>query len=315
MIKTKHIAHALELYKYGSIRKAAKAANLSQPAFSRSVAALEDDLGAQLFERHSSGVVATDFGELFLRRGEQILLEVVDLRREIELMKEGGLGEFSLAMGPYPAEISAHRAIGRMMNDSPALECRLNVCDWREVSRRVLDRQADIGIAEIIKIEGDEQLHKETLGTHTLFFFCRPEHPLVENKRVTREALRPFPTVTIRLPRRMDSVFPGKITHDRATGDLMPTVVVEDIGSARQIITECDGIFPATMIQAQHELTSGALKVLKFQEPWMKLNYGFIYLKERTLTPVSKKFIQYERQVEAEVVKVNQELEKEFFGS
>ena len=95
----------------------------------------------------------------------------------------------------------------------------------------------------------------------------------------------------------------------------MPTVVVEDIGSARQVIAECDGIFPATMIQAQHELRNGTLSVLKFWEPWMKLNYGFIYLKERTLTPLAKNFIGHVRQVEEEVTGINKVLEKEFFNS
>ena len=315
MIKNRHIAHALALHKHGSIRKAAAAANLSQPAFSRSIAALEEDLGAQLFERHSTGVVVTDFGELFLLRGKQILLKVTDLRREAELMKTGKLGEFALAMGPYPAEISVHRAIGRMMKESPEVKCRLNVSDWREVPQQVLGRQADIGIAEIVNVDGDEQLHKELLGTHNVFFFCRSDHPLAKNKRISKEQLASFPSVAIRLPGRMDPAFPGKTSRDRETGDLMPTVVVEDIGSARQVIAECDGLFPATMIQAQHELRNGTLSVLKFWEPWMKLNYGFIYLKERTLTPVAKNFIGYVREVEAEVTETNKVLEKEFFSS
>ncbi len=71
----------------------------------------------------------------------QILSAVHELEREITLMKEGGIGELSIALGPYPAEFSGHRAVGRLIKNAPDIRCKVFVESWDEVEKLVMDHQ------------------------------------------------------------------------------------------------------------------------------------------------------------------------------
>ncbi len=67
------LRHAIALARHRHYGRAAAALNISQPALSRSVAALEDVVGVQLFERGRGGVRPTEFGQLLVSRGAALL--------------------------------------------------------------------------------------------------------------------------------------------------------------------------------------------------------------------------------------------------
>ncbi|UUZ62187.1 LysR family transcriptional regulator [Polaromonas sp. P1-6] len=74
----------------GGIRAAARHLDLAQPSLSKSVNALEIELGAPLFERRGSGSVLNNYGELFLRRAENVMSEIERARDEIHQLQGGG---------------------------------------------------------------------------------------------------------------------------------------------------------------------------------------------------------------------------------
>ncbi len=311
MLKYRHLEHALTLAKLGSLRKAAAASNLSQPAFSRSISALEHALRVTLFDRSRAGVTPTDYGEVLLRRSAEIAAQFDDLQREIRLMKEGDVGELSLAMGPYPGEISGHRAVGRVLRGHAKVSFRVDVCDWREVATRVRDRRADLGLAELSGVTDGGPLVLEPVGRHKFVLFCRAGHPLSRRSRVTGGDLRSYPFVAIRLPKRLGDVLPVNAGPDPQTGDTLPSVVVEDIVSARYIVMESDGVSGAAPIQIERELRAGELTALAYWAPWMSLNYGFIYLRERRLSTVGLEYMRHVREIEEDVGERNEALLRE----
>lgn len=85
----------------GSLRAAARALGLAQPAITRSIQDLEHDLGAQLFVRSARGVKLTPIGESFLVRARKILGEVRRGKEEVTQLQgrlEGTLvASFSIA--------------------------------------------------------------------------------------------------------------------------------------------------------------------------------------------------------------------------
>lgn len=58
-----------------------------------------------------------------------------------------------------------------------------------------------------------------------------------------------------------------------------------------QVVLESDAISPSPPILFEREIKSGILVQLNFQKPWLRLNYGFIFLRDRTLSPAAKAFI------------------------
>jgi len=313
MITLDQLANALALQVHGSFRRAAKARHLSQPAFSRSIQKLEALLGVTLFNRQTSGVKPTIYGEALLKRADTMLVEAHELERETRLLKKIDIGTVSLAMGFYVAEISGCRAIAEMIRLHPELRCQITVKDWRDVEEMVLDRRVDIGFAGINLINENKQLRVVPVGQQEFTCFCRSGHPLFERESLSKSDLDAYPVVTVRLPPSMATVFPGKSHLDKESGDLIPSIQAGDQATARVIVAGSDTFSVATPVQIEPWLRSGEFRVLDFREPWMKFDYGFIYRQDRMLAPAAEAFMQHVREIEMEVTRRNQCLIDELF--
>lgn len=67
----------------GSVTKAAELLHLVQPAVTRQIRILEDEVGSPLFERTRQGMILTRAGELLVRRARRVLYEIDEARAEI----------------------------------------------------------------------------------------------------------------------------------------------------------------------------------------------------------------------------------------
>ena len=88
-IELRHLRHALALAEHGNFARAAEALHLSQPALTRSLQALEAQVGEQLFDRSHREVTPTTMGELLLQHARQLLLHAVNhLRHHLRFVAE-----------------------------------------------------------------------------------------------------------------------------------------------------------------------------------------------------------------------------------
>jgi LysR family nitrogen assimilation transcriptional regulator len=76
---------------FGSYSRGAEFLRISQPAVSRQIHALEQELGRPLFVRHSHGVSMTDAGRTLLERGQAILRQFDQAREDIRRGHAGPL--------------------------------------------------------------------------------------------------------------------------------------------------------------------------------------------------------------------------------
>ncbi len=303
MISTRQLAHALALAEHRSFRHAAQASHLSQPALSRSISALEAYLGVQLFDRTSEGVELTIFGEAVVRRGRELLDGIGEIEQEINVLRDLRVGSCSLALGVYPAALTGAPALGRLVNRFPNLRFRARTIGWREITAELLERRADLGLGEISTIdEDDATFATELVGTHRLVFYCRSEHPLARARSVSTEDIDRYPLAMIRLPPRVADLFPGQGKIDEKSGDLLPSVEVDDLDTARRVVLSSDSIGLAVPTQIADYVARGKLCALPFFAPWLHLQYGFVYRRDRLLSPAASAFMDEVRSLEAELV-------------
>ncbi|MEA3302896.1 MAG: LysR family transcriptional regulator [Pseudomonadota bacterium] len=308
MIKLKQLSHALTLRRHGNFHRAAKAANISQPALSRSIRSLEESLGVQLFDRQSSVVTPTLYGEALLHRAKTVFAETEELEREISLLKGLDAGSFSVAMGIYPAELSGSQALGELIMQHPDLQCHIRLTKWREVTGLVLSRSVDLGILETSVLENIGELLVEPLSGLEAVLFCRRGHPLLDRKKVSKSDLDNYPLAMLRIPPRLASRFPGKSSIDAITGDLVPSIEVDELATARAVVRASNAFSVMTPLQIEPWLLSGEFAVLPFRAPWLKLEYGFIRLQKRMISPATELYMQLVREIEQEQAKRNHEL-------
>ncbi len=216
-------------------------------------------------------------------------------------------------MGIYAAEISANQALGRLIERHPGLHCHARLTNWRDVAGLVLSRAVDLGIAEISVSQDIEDLQVELVGEHALILFCRRGHPLLGRKKVSKAALDQYPLTLIRIPPRIAKRFPGKGKIDPDTGDMIPSLEVDELSTARAAILESDAFGTMTPLQIEPWLRSGEFEILPYKAPWLRLEYGFIYLRQRLLTPATQAYMQLVRDIEKEKIKHNRALMKQWF--
>jgi DNA-binding transcriptional LysR family regulator len=84
MITPRRLQHLTTLVEHGHFGRAAKALNISQPALTKSIQALETELGVALVDRKGGGITLTIFGELVMQQSKGLFTAENDLRREIK---------------------------------------------------------------------------------------------------------------------------------------------------------------------------------------------------------------------------------------
>ena len=82
-MELRQIRYFIHVASLRSFTKAARALNVAQPALSRHIQSLEDELRTQLLFRTTRGVVPTDAGSALLRMGESLLAFVEQMREEV----------------------------------------------------------------------------------------------------------------------------------------------------------------------------------------------------------------------------------------
>lgn len=304
MIELRLIRHALALGRFRNFARAAEALHLTQPTLSRSIAALEGELGVKLFDRSHKGVEPTAFGRVLLERGETLLGDAGALRREIELLAGVETGTLAIGAGPYAGNVSVATAVARLVTRHPRLNFEVSTLAPEVVVAGVLGGRFDTGVVAIAGLGDDPRLAIEPLPQHEVYLACRPGHPLAGKKRLTVEDVLDFPLVAS--PLRGDQLLEvirakarGRVDPD--TGDFMPAITVNSLDLARLIAMESDALFPGTASMIAPDVAAGRLVRLDFRIPVMATEYGFVYLRDRTLSPAARAFMVEMRAVEADL--------------
>lgn len=284
--------------------RAAAELGVSQPALTRSLQAIEDELGVRLFDREGS-VRPTVFGDVLLARGQEIVGAFSDAMREIAMLRGLETGELTVGAGIYPADICVAAAIGRIVTLHPRLLVTFDVKRWPEVQTDVLEGHADIGVADISEATRHPDLDVEPIRESVLSFFCRSGHPLLERGPVTLADLMEFPWVgpQVTSPMRVHVPSQDKAfgVHEPEHDRLRPRVLVQTFPAAKAVLMAGDGLSAALPSQIREELAKGTCALIPIDTPWLKISYGFITRKGRTLSPATKLFKDMVRAVEAEI--------------
>lgn len=308
----KQLSHALALSKCGNFTQAAFESHLSQSAFSRSISNLEKELEVVLFDRDGNSVIPTVYGEKLLSRAAAIVSNAEELERDFKLLKGLSVGSLSIALGVYPAELSGNKAIGLMAKAYPDITYKVSVGNWEQTLDLVLTKKADLGYVAISSVENDDRFENSLVSQHEMVLYARKEHPLAGGSRLSNDDLKDFPLVSIRVPGLLAQLVPGKSQIDKNAGALVPSIEVDDLGSARTIVANSNGIGVAVPIQIERELLLGELVILNYKKPWLNPSLGFIFLKNRSKSPASEKYIQYVLEIEEKLSSKNTNILKKF---
>jgi DNA-binding transcriptional LysR family regulator len=121
----RHLRAFVSIADAGGFARAANRMNLSQPALSRQIRALETELGVPLFDRLGRRVRLTSEGEDLLRRGRRLLTEADSLGERARLLKAGETGILRVGATPQVIENMLANFLTQYRRRHPAVEVHL----------------------------------------------------------------------------------------------------------------------------------------------------------------------------------------------
>ena len=318
MIIQRRLNHLLTLVRYAHFRRAAAALNISQPALTKSIQTLEAELGVKLLDRTQGAVTLTAFGELVVQRGKALLSAEDDLLREIALLGGLEIGSLRVAFGPYPSVISSSPALAGLLAERPKISIAVHVASWRDVVRQVTAREVDLGLAELSGLQADDQFVTALVGQHRGRFFCRPGHPVLKRGPVELAGLLEFPWVASRIPSRIAVNLPQSLGRagriDTLNGDFVPAIEIDVPLALADLLANSDALAFATLALMERELEAGSVALVPTTGIKFHAAYGFIYLKDRSLTPAALAYMHQVLAVEADIVRREEGLARRFAG-
>lgn len=92
----------LEVARLEHITQAAEQLHITQPALSKVIARLEDDLGVKLFDREGKNIRLNEYGRVALRYAQRIMYTIGDLQAELEELSTGQAGHLRIGSS-FPA--------------------------------------------------------------------------------------------------------------------------------------------------------------------------------------------------------------------
>lgn len=303
MNRLRLLEFAVALDHHRSFARAARAMHVTQPSFSRAIAALEADLGARLFDRSNREVLPTAAGRTLLARARRLLADHAAIGDALDDERTLRSGSVSVAAGPYPLEVSVVEAVVRLASRHPQLHIEVVEGDWRRMGSLMLSRGIELGLFDISLVATDHRFLVEPLPAHAGHFFCRPTHPLAGRAGLRLAELLAYPFVGVRGPYEVLADAAGAsagLTIDETLGDIVPRISATSMATVRKVVQSTDGFGLATLAQLHDDLQLGRLVTLDVNWPGTTTGYGLITLRGRGLSPAAAALAAQIREVESE---------------
>jgi DNA-binding transcriptional LysR family regulator len=163
-------------------RRAAESLHLTQPAVSRHIADLEDELGLRLFDRNTREVVPTEAGRYLESAVGRVLDELDGVLAHVHSEGERRQGKVHVASVPTLSAGLMPQCIADCAVRYPELTIQLHDQAQTLVLDSVLGGEVDFGVA--IDPPAGGEFDRELIMRDPFVLVCRPDHPLAKLDRV-----------------------------------------------------------------------------------------------------------------------------------
>jgi DNA-binding transcriptional LysR family regulator len=243
------LKHFIELASNGSFSQSADKLHLTQPALSRSIKALEDELGQSLFDRIGRRNELTAFGAQIVQRARVLVDEADELRRTGKQLQSGEIGQFRVGMGSGPGAMLMTPLLMVMANEHPQAHIDISRGSTALLVQALRDRLLDALILDIRSLQPAPDLKVDAVQEMKGSFMCRAGHPLAKKRQVTLAQLREYPVASTPLS---DEV--ARILMERYGAEAHPDQLVnlrcEEISSLLDVARSSNAIVLAIRASA-----------------------------------------------------------------
>lgn len=249
------------------ITRAAEQLSISQPALSRSISRLEDELGVQLFDRKGRNIYLNRYGKMFLNRVEQSIKQIEIGKQEIWEEIHPNSGTVSLSFLPSLGISLVPDILSSFQKKHPNVKFQLTQTSNRQIIEQLKSRETDIALTSLH--HEDKEVICQLLLTEELFLVVAIDHPLASYNEVDLILAKNEPFISFKETNVLQVII--KELCNKA--GLSPNVVFEggDIGTVSGLVGAKLGV---SLIPDLQVLDKSKVKLIRVKNPICKREIG-----------------------------------------
>jgi len=277
----------LAAVRHGNLTSAAAELEISQPALSKGIKALEKALGVRLLERGRFGVAPTPFGETLMARGTVVEAELRNAVAEIDALKGAARGHVLMGCGPTEANRLLPLALLKLTSTRPELNVTVLYGLNEALMPWVKHGEIDFAISSVPATPMDPELAHDRLFSESGAVVARAAHPLAGRRQLATADLDGARWI---LPRRREL---ERVAFDDlflAQGLEPPTAAIETTSTVlmKSVVMHSDHLTYIPRELIHWEERAGQLVALKVAGMEWERRVGITRRRRGSLSPAGR---------------------------
>jgi DNA-binding transcriptional LysR family regulator len=245
------LRHLISLAQSGSFTRSAEALFITQPALSRSIRALEEELGQALFDRVGRRSLLTPFGAETLQRARQLVFDADELAGSGTKMRDGHSGTVRIGLGSGPGAMLMTPLLKTMAKSHPTVHVEVARGPTDVLVRRLRERELDALVVDARSLSPAADLRVASLVEMRGAFMVRQNHPLTRWQGTLRfDALRQFPIASTPLSDEVARTLVERYGPDAHPSECV-TLRCEEITRLVEVVHHSDAVLIAIRAAAR----------------------------------------------------------------
>jgi len=277
----------LEVARHASFSRAAEKRFRTQPAISSQIRALEDEVGAKLFDRSGGKVSLTAAGKSFQKYSQ----DTVDARKTMLItlaeMEHVPRGAIIVGANEGTCLHILPGVFAQFKRDYPNVAVNIKRSDYARILDSILENIVDFGVVSLPV--NDNRLEAQMIHRDELVVITSPKHPLAAKKSAAVSEVATYPLVLPKLGHTRDALdalfydhhLKPQVAMELDSSELLKRFVAADVGV---------GFIPRSNIE--QDLRAKALVAITLADVQIRRDLALVFRKDKSLSRAAKAFME-----------------------
>ena len=277
MLDTK-ILSLLKVVETRSYTQASRALNLTQPAISQHVRALEEELGVRIFERIDKKLTLTREGEIVVRYAKLMISVDRNLKKDLEAGRSG-ITILNIGITHTMESNGIAEVLAKFASQSSSIQIKLITDTLDNLVEKIRTMELDFAILDG-KIYASD-LCSLMMDTDRLMLIVAPEHPLANHKSVTIDELRQENLILRPDGSGTRELFTASLQSRNMSIDEFRVILeVDNIATIKDLIRHGYGVSILAESACMDELRKGKIVALPIERLSMERQMNIVYARD-----------------------------------
>ena len=276
----------LEVARLSSFSKAAETCFRTQPAISSQIRALEEEVGAKLFDRSGGKVSLTQPGKAFQKYAEQQMEARKQMIAALAEMEKVPRGELVVGANEGTCLHILPEVFAEFKKQYPGVAVSIRRSERAKVLENIIDNSVDFGVISIPV--RDNRLTVVTIHGDELVLIAAAGHPLARMKSASIAEAAKFPLLLPKVGRTRDAL--EELFHERG---LKPNISMELDSSEllKRFVAADVGVGFIARSNVVEDVKAGVLAAVPIKDAQIRRDLALVSRKDKALSRAALAFI------------------------